>query len=107
VLRDSSGPLENTASQGGTQAERLRAPLIASGVLVADGKRLRFTRDHLFRTPSGAASVLLGRSANGWIEWMTESRQTLDAIERQKVSAQSAPSSATTDPPECDSPTPR
>jgi predicted GIY-YIG superfamily endonuclease len=107
VLRDSSGPLENTASQGGTQAERLRAPLIASGVLVADGKRLRFTRDHLFRTPSGAASVLLGRSANGWIEWMTESRQTLDAIERQKVSAQSAPSSATTDPPACDSPTPR
>lgn len=87
VLKDSRGPLDNTASQGGAQAERLRAPLIASGVLQADGQALRFTRDHLFRTPSGAASVLLGRSANGWIEWMTESRQTLEALKRQKVTA--------------------
>ncbi len=84
VLKDSRGPLDNTASQGGAQAERLRAPLLASGVLKAEGKQLRFTRDHLFRAPSGAASVLLGRSANGWIEWMTEGRQTLEALKRPK-----------------------
>jgi predicted GIY-YIG superfamily endonuclease len=87
VLKDSCGPLDNTASQGGVQAERLRAPLIASGLLKVDGKQLRFTRDHLFRTPSGAASVLLGRSANGWIEWMTKDRQTLEALKREKVTA--------------------
>ena len=84
VLKGSSGPMENTSSQGGVQAERLRAPLIASGVLTADGPQLRFTRDHLFRTPSGAASVLLGRSANGWIEWMTTDRQTLEALKRPR-----------------------
>ena len=84
VLKGSSGPMENTSSQGGVQAERLRAPLIASGVLTADGPQLRFTRDHLFRTPSGAASVLLGRSANGWIEWMTTDRQTVEALKRPR-----------------------
>ncbi len=84
VLKDSRGPLDNTTSQGGAQAERLRAPLIESGLLKAEGKQLRFTRDHLFRSPSGAASVLLGRSANGWIEWMTQDRQTLEALKRPR-----------------------
>lgn len=84
VLKDSRGPIENTTSTGGVQAERLRAPLIESGLLKPEGKFLRFTRDHLFRSPSGAASVLLGRSANGWIEWMTKDRQTLEALKRPK-----------------------
>lgn len=47
----------------------LRQLLITEGVLVDQGGRLVFTRDHLFPSPSGAAGVVLGRSANGWVEW--------------------------------------
>ena len=32
-----------------------------------------------------AALVVLGRSANGWVEWKTEPGQTLDAIKRQAI----------------------
>ncbi|MFO0798252.1 MAG: GIY-YIG nuclease family protein [Gemmataceae bacterium] len=47
----------------------LRQLLMTEGVLVDQGGRLVFTRDHLFASPSGAAGVVLGRSANGWVEW--------------------------------------
>ena len=43
----------------------LRDSLIADGTIV-DGM---FTRDHTFTSPSAAASVVLGRSANGRKEW--------------------------------------
>jgi hypothetical protein len=48
---------------------RLRHLLITEGVLVDQGGRLLFTKDHLFPSPSAAAGVVLGRSANGWVEW--------------------------------------
>jgi hypothetical protein len=40
--------------------------LIAAGVLEENGGRLRFAKDHLFDSPSGAAAAVLGRTANGW-----------------------------------------
>ena len=40
--------------------------LIADGVLVEDGINLRFIKDHLFKSPSGATAAMLGRTANGW-----------------------------------------
>ena len=47
---------------------RLRAKLIEEGALVLQDSRYRFERNVLFATPSSAASVILGRSANGRIE---------------------------------------
>ncbi|MFG0297460.1 MAG: DUF4357 domain-containing protein, partial [Maioricimonas sp. JB045] len=38
--------------------------------------------DYLFKTPSGAASVVLGRTANGWIEWKTADGRTLHDVHR-------------------------
>jgi Domain of unknown function (DUF4357) len=61
------------------QAQRER--LKAEGVLVPDGSQLRLTRAHLFDSPSTAAGVLLGRSANGRIEWKSASGQTLKEIQ--------------------------
>ncbi len=43
--------------------------LIADGVLEEHGGKLRFAKDHLFNSPSGAAAAVLGRSANGWTSW--------------------------------------
>ena len=44
-----------------------------------------FTRDHLFASPSMAAMAVMGRSANGWIEWENPQGRTLDEVKRQSV----------------------
>ena len=56
---------------------RLRARLAAELVLVPDQENLRFTKTYLFDSPSTAAAVLLGRSANGRIEWKDQQGRTL------------------------------
>lgn len=43
--------------------------LIGDGVVEENQGKLRFVKDHLFKTPSGAAAAVLGRTANGWISW--------------------------------------
>lgn len=56
--------------------------LITEGVLESDGGKLRFAKDHLFNSPSGAAAAVLGRTANGWISWKRADGQTLSEIKR-------------------------
>jgi Domain of unknown function (DUF4357) len=73
-----------------THRERLQA----EGVLVPDGGHLRFTRAHLFDSPSTAAGVLLGRTANGRIEWKNPSGQTLKEIQEAALQQPSSPTSA-------------
>ena len=67
----------------------MRSQLVTEGVLAEQagntGALLVFTRDHLFSSPSTAAMVVMGRSANGWIEWKTALGKTLDEIKRQSV----------------------
>lgn len=48
---------------------------------------MKFSRDHLFRSPSMAAVALLGRTANGWLEWKDGDGRTLDAVKRQAIEA--------------------
>ncbi len=61
----------------------LRRPLYDSRVIGDEGPRLRFLENHLFRTPSGAAVTVLGRTANGWVEWKDSAGRTLDETRRQ------------------------
>lgn len=61
---------------------RLRDRLIQEGVV---DDLFRFTKDYLFTSPSLAAAVVLGRSANGRIEWVNQEGLTIKA----KESAQS------------------
>ncbi|MCY3004000.1 MAG: GIY-YIG nuclease family protein [Planctomycetota bacterium] len=82
VLKDSYGRSEVVPSMKGMPLEQNRNELIAQGVLAVEGNRARFTKDYLFRSPSAAAGMLLGRSANGWVEWMTKSGRTLDQVVR-------------------------
>ncbi len=56
---------------------RLRQLLTTDGVLVEQNDNLVFARDYLFASPSAAAGVVLGRSANGWIEWKDTAGRTL------------------------------
>lgn len=85
VLKGSKGRREMVPSLIASPSGNQRLALVESGVLKEEGDMLVFTADHLFRTPSGAAIALLGRTANGWVEWRTEKGQTLDELKRQKV----------------------
>jgi hypothetical protein len=48
----------------------LREELIDSGMLAADGDRLKFMQDVAFTSPSAASAVILGRPDNGRITWL-------------------------------------
>ncbi|MDQ6952058.1 MAG: DUF4357 domain-containing protein [Mariprofundaceae bacterium] len=43
---------------------------------------LIFQKDYLFSSPSGASTITLGRSSNGWIEWKNKKGETLKALEQ-------------------------
>ena len=83
VLRGSTGRKANAASVIGTAMEKFRAKLLESGVMRADGDMVIVEKDHLFRTPSGAAIALLGTHVNGWTAWKSRDGKTLDALKRQ------------------------
>jgi hypothetical protein len=85
VLKGSVGRLKNVPSIVGTAGESLRQRLLEQGVMRPEGDTVVFERDHLFRSPSMAAVALLGRTANGWIEWKTPQGKTLDEVKRQGV----------------------
>lgn len=65
VIKAGSRPRLETAPSGRSVA-LVRQRLLAEGVLEDVGGQLRFTRDHVFKSPSGAAAAVLGRPANGW-----------------------------------------
>jgi hypothetical protein len=89
VHKGSKGRAEIVPSIQGTSHERMRSQLITEGVLTENadstGSLLVFTRDHLFSSPSTAAMAVMGRSANGWVEWKTAAGKTLDEVKRQGV----------------------
>jgi hypothetical protein len=59
----------------------LRQELIGNGVLQRDGNHFLFAQDYVFSSPSTAAAVVLGRSANGRIEWKDTHGRTLKALQ--------------------------
>ena len=61
----------------------LREELIGNGVLQREGDHFLFAQDYVFSSPSTAAAVVLGRSANGRIEWKDDSGRTLKALQEQ------------------------
>jgi hypothetical protein len=58
-----------------------RRRLIEDGTLAEDGDHLKFTRDSEFTSPSAAATVVHGGSANGLLAWKTASGKTLKELE--------------------------
>jgi hypothetical protein len=59
----------------------LRKTLLEKGVLKQNGPVLLVTEDYAFNSPSTAAGVLLGRTANGRIEWKDAHGRTLKSIQ--------------------------
>jgi len=60
---------------------RLRDKLIDEGVLVNKGECFEFSDDYIFSSPSTAAVMVMGRNANGLIEWKNKDGMTLKKFE--------------------------
>src|ERR1035438_7558803 len=73
VLEDSTAVLqERKSANRWPYVTALREKLIADGTLVSEKGFYRFTRNVEFPSPSGAAAVIVGGSANGLLAWKTE-----------------------------------
>lgn len=91
VLAGSIARLDTAPSLGDTNV-RWRQRLLDAGVMRPDDQGcLVFPKDHLFRTPSGAAIALLGRTANGWREWKSAQGQTLHQLVREGCTGEQSP----------------
>jgi len=82
VLKGSIARLETTHSSVDTVGPK-REELLRAGVIERSDAGYRFARDYLFSSPSAAAAIVTGSSANGWIEWKNGRGQTLDEVYRQ------------------------
>ena len=58
-----------------------RKKLIDDGTLIEEGEHFSFTRDAEFSSPSAAAAVIHGGSANGLLAWKSKDGKTLKELE--------------------------
>jgi len=59
----------------------LRQSLIEDNIIKEINEKLVFNEDYLFSSPSAAAAVVMGRSANGLTEWNLKDGRILKAVE--------------------------
>ena len=69
------------SAKGGPFVKR-RLMMVEEGILKGSDKGLVFEEDYRFKSPSGAANVVSGAHANGWIEWKNAEGQTLKDVKR-------------------------
>ena len=79
----------NTVPSFSANLKALREELIEGGVLVLTEDALSVSRDYLFSSPSTAASVVMGRNANGLIEWKDAEGRELKHVEAMEIAASS------------------
>ena len=84
VFQGSTAVLEERPSMGKyPYVMAQRKQLIAEGVLIEKDGFLVFTKDTEFSSPSAAAAVIHGGSANGLITWKTEGGESLKQLDEQ------------------------
>jgi hypothetical protein len=75
------GDLKSAQSRPYIAAQRKQ--LIADGTLIAKGEYLEFTKDAEFSSPSTAAAIISGGSANGLIVWKTKDGISLKQLDEK------------------------
>lgn len=81
VVRAGSHAVKEEVPSIHSYLHELRESLCKQGVLKDDGETYVLTQDYVFNSPSTAAGVMLGRSANGRIEWKDAKGRTLKEIQ--------------------------
>lgn len=85
VVRSGSQAVKTEVASIHSFLSDLRQTLLAQGVLKEAGIVYQMTQDYTFNSPSTAAGVLLGRSANGRIEWKDARGRTLKEIQEEEA----------------------
>lgn len=62
---------------------KLRQKLIEENKIKNSNNQLVFEEDYLFSSPTAAAAVVMGRSANGLVEWKLKNGKVLKFVESQ------------------------
>ncbi|MBV9866350.1 MAG: GIY-YIG nuclease family protein [Abitibacteriaceae bacterium] len=84
VLQGSTAVLqERSSTKGQPYLIALRKGLIADGTLIEKNGFYEFTKDAEFSSPSAAAAVIEGGSANGLTEWRTKEGIVLKKLDEQ------------------------
>ena len=84
VFQESTAVLEDRPSAGSyPNVLDQRKQLIADGTLIPKNGLLVFTKNSEFTSPSAAAVVVHGGSANGLVAWKTEDGKTLKQLDEQ------------------------
>lgn len=86
VHKNSTCRKEFTPSAKEAPFVKRREKMLADGILKETARALVFTEDYRFKSPSGAAAIVSGSHANGWIEWKDEEGRTLKDVKRNKDS---------------------
>jgi len=85
-----AGAIVKTTEGVGTNVylSALRRQLVDGGVITIAGDKWTLAQDYLFGSPSTAAAVLLGRSANGRVEWKDDHGRTLKQVQEGEGQSQ-------------------
>jgi hypothetical protein len=81
VVRAGSRAVKDEVASIHAYLKETRAELMRQGVLTDQGHSYELAQDYTFSSPSTAAGVLLGRSANGRVEWKTPDGRTLKSLQ--------------------------
>ena len=79
--------LKNSKAAGSTVESmsngflNLRESLKKEGLLIDKGNYFEFSEDYIFSSPSTAAAIVMGRNANGLVEWKLKDGKTLKEFE--------------------------
>jgi hypothetical protein len=80
-------PRPARCKQSHSWAQFQRKQLIDDGTLINKDGLLVFTKDAEFASPSGAAAVIHGGSANGLTAWKTENGTSLKQLDEQDLTS--------------------
>ena len=85
VVKAGSQAVKNETKSIQAYLSDMRRSLVEQGVFIDNGHCYETIQDYTFNSPSTAAGVLLGRSANGRTEWKTVDGHTLKSIQEAEV----------------------
>lgn len=84
VVFKNSKIANSTVTSFPVSMQKLRQSLIDKGILIQNGENLELTDDFIFGSPSTAAAIVMGRNANGLIEWKLPNGRTLKGYESEE-----------------------